>query len=162
MEVQPQHHVFTDPYAPNREEMKNDFINELEGYGLEVTKATRQRVLEFSWLPVCTVGYAVTRHGAEKLLYNLGVKAEGFGGPLDIEMANLAQNGIVRSYTVVPPLFAPFEYKGRKNSNTRPDEDIEGEMAKTMDWEGDGKSDNLRRSVRAALRERMTKRVNET
>lgn len=162
MEVYPQYHAYTDPYAPNREEMKASFIDELEGYGLNVTNLTRQRVIEFSWLPVCTVGYAITRRGAEKLLYNVGVKVEGFSQPVDIEMINLAQNGIARSYTVVPPLFTPFEYKGRKNSNTRPDGDIEGELAKTVDWEGDGQSDNLRKSVRVALRERMTRFLNAT
>lgn len=113
-----------------------------------MTNSTRRRVIAPSWYPVCTIAYAVTRRGAEKLLYHIG-GYNGIGSPVDLAMIDAVQNGKVKSYTVVPPLFNPFKTGGEKDS------DIDKEFNDGSYENGNtetGQSENLRQSVRAAMK----------
>jgi hypothetical protein len=145
-ENRPRHQTYKDPYAPNREELSGAFIVEMEGWGEEVTNSTRQRIIAPSWYPVCLVGYAVTRKGAQKLIYNSGLR--GFSAPIDLLVIDLIQKGILKSYTVIPPLFSPINPKGPSDS------DINEDNGEASDAQTPAKkSENLRKSGREALKE---------
>jgi GR25 family glycosyltransferase involved in LPS biosynthesis len=144
-EKRPRHQIYTDINAPNREELTDTFINEMEGWGAKVTDATRQRIIAPSWDPICLVGYAVTRKGAQKLLYETSIK--GIHVPVDLHMVGLVQDGILNAYTVIPPLISPMIV------NDKSDSDINGnakdESITEHVWER--RSENLKKSARAAL-----------
>jgi hypothetical protein len=144
----PRHQTYADRYAPNRGELAGSFIAEMENWGEEVTNSTRQRIIAPSWYPVCLVGYAVTRKGAQKLLYNSSLR--GFTAPVDLLVIDLIQKGILKSYTVIPPFISPTNPKGPSDS------DINDDNGETSDVPiSDKISENLRRSGREALKEKL-------
>jgi hypothetical protein len=122
--------------------MSGSFRGELEGWDVELRDDTRKRVLAPSWYPVCTIGYAVTRRGAQKLLYTVG-NGKGIGSAIDLTMSDRVQKGYLRAYTVVPPLVTPWK------SGTVADSDIDDLSTSTEElWTG---SENLMNSARRAL-----------
>lgn len=106
-----------------------------------MTETSRHRLIAPSWYPVCTIGYAVTRKGAEKLLYNLG-GYKGLGAPVDLGMISLIQKGILDSYTIIPPIVTRFRTGGPRDS------DIDEVSPNDSD---PGGSENLRMSAREVM-----------
>jgi hypothetical protein len=123
------------------------YRGELEGWGLSVTKDKRQRVIAPSWSPVCTIGYAVTRLGAQKLLYTVG-GVKGIGSAVDLTIADRIQKGMLKSYTVVPPLVTPWKMGSTRDSDI---DDLKEEAGKELPFG----SENLRNSARRALESRL-------
>lgn len=112
----PPHLLYHDPNAPTRENTGGSYIGELEGWGATVTESTRHRLIAPSWYPVSTIGYAVTKKGAQKLLYNLG-GYKGLSAPVDLAMIGLLQKGIVDSYTIIPPIITRYRTGGSRDSD---------------------------------------------
>lgn len=137
----PPHFLYHDPFAPSRNQTGGSYINELEGWGAKVTETSRHRLIAPSWYPVCTIGYAVTRKGAEKLLYNLG-GYKGLGAPVDLGMISLIQKGILDSYTIIPPIVTRFRTGGPRDS------DIDEVSPNDSD---PGGSENLQMSAREVM-----------
>lgn len=138
----PPHLLYHDPNAPTREQTGGAYIQELEGWGAKVTNTSRHRLIAPSWYPVATMGYAVTKKGAQKLLYNLG-GYEGLGSPVDLAMIDLIKRGIVDSYTIIPPIITRYRTGGARDS------DIDD--PKPGDAEVKPGSENLNMSARKAL-----------
>ncbi|KAG6021903.1 hypothetical protein E4U41_002365 [Claviceps citrina] len=140
------HETYSDPSAPNSNEMSGAYAQQLRGWGITVNENTRVRVLAPSWYSVCTVGYALTLQGARKLLYTVG-NGEGLRGPVDLAMISAIQNGQISALTVVPPFVTPW----RKGTNTDSDisEPTKEEQQKQPDPAG---SENLKTGGRKSLK----------
>ncbi|KAJ6788337.1 hypothetical protein PWT90_06329 [Aphanocladium album] len=141
-EKRPLSHAYEDVDAPDVTEMSFAYQKELEYWGASALKKSRVRVIAPSWYPVCTVGYAVTFSGAQKLLYMVGNEG-GVSAPVDLAMISRIQSGHLRSLTIVPPLITPWK------TGTVSDSDID-DLEKSKDELPRG-SENLRRSGRVAL-----------
>ncbi|KAH8807897.1 hypothetical protein F5884DRAFT_881435 [Xylogone sp. PMI_703] len=139
----PKHQTYDDPFAPNSQEMSGSYRNELEGWGVKLAPNTRMRVLAPSWYSVCTIGYAVTRQGAQKLLYTVG-NGEGLNSPIDLAMSDRIQKGYLRAYTVIPPLVTPWK------TGTVSDSDIDDLRESTEELKTG--SENLKNSAREAIK----------
>lgn len=59
---------------------------------------------------VCTFGYAVSRHGAKKLIDHLS----GSGQPLDIDYASFCNGGGLNCYAVTPEIIHHHRWTGKK------------------------------------------------
>ncbi|MCJ1469737.1 hypothetical protein MMC07_008378 [Pseudocyphellaria aurata] len=59
---------------------------------------------------VCTFGYAVSRHGAKKLIDHLS----GSGQPLDIDYAGFCNGGGLNCYAVAPEIIHHHRWTGKK------------------------------------------------
>lgn len=147
-ENRPPHLLYHDPFAPTRDQTGGSYVNELEGWGAKVTNTSRHRLVAPSWYPVSTIGYAVTKKGAQKLLYNLGYK--GFGSPIDLAMIDLIKKGVVDSYTIIPPIVTRFRTGGAKDSDI--------DEVKPEDAEAEPGSENLNMSARKAM-ERLSNKT---
>ncbi|KAF5860529.1 hypothetical protein ETB97_001429 [Aspergillus alliaceus] len=145
IDTRPPSFAYHDPHAPSRTELAPSFTGELEGWGLKVTGNTRHRLVAPSWYPVCTLGYAVTNRGAQKLLYNLG-GYRGIGSPVDLAIIDLIQNNVIKAYTIIPPLFTTYRTRTTKDSDI--DEDTYTRESAENIPVG---SENLRSSARKAL-----------
>lgn len=132
--------------------MADAFRRELEFWEAESLNKTRVRVIAPSWAPICTVGYAVTQRGAQKLLYTIGNEG-GVELALDLAMAKRIQSGHLRSLTVVPPLITPWKTGTNSDSDIKNLADIGVEYARG--------SENLRRSGRAALAATLGRRIEQ-
>ncbi|EJP61725.1 LPS glycosyltransferase [Beauveria bassiana ARSEF 2860] len=141
-EVRPVPHIYQDTNAPNSTEMSYAYQKELEYWGASSSEEARVRVIAPSWYPVCTVGYAVTLQGAQKLLYTVG-NEKGLNGPVDLAMISRIQSGHLKSFTVVPPLVTPWKTGTTSDSDIDDLNKAEGELPQG--------SDNLRLSGRKAL-----------
>ncbi|KFZ18104.1 hypothetical protein V501_01353 [Pseudogymnoascus sp. VKM F-4519 (FW-2642)] len=149
-ENRPNHQTYDDRFGPNRSEQSGSFVAELEGWGLTVTDETRQRVIAPSWYPVCTIGYAVTRLGAQKLLYTVG-GVKGIGSGVDLTMTDRIQKGYLNSYTVVPPLVTPWKTGSPRDSDI---DDLKAKQEKENKELPSG-SENLQNSARRAIERRL-------
>ncbi|OAA69243.1 Glycosyl transferase, family 25 [Akanthomyces lecanii RCEF 1005] len=141
-EVRPPSHIYEDANAPNSTEMAFAYRNELEYWGADTSNGRRVRAITPSWYPVCTIGYAVTLQGAQKLLHTIGNEGS-VGAPVDLAMIKGIQSGGLTSLTMVPPLFTPWK------TGTVSDSDIDN-LETTEDELPQG-SENLRHSARRAL-----------
>jgi hypothetical protein len=122
--------------------MSDSFRMELEGWGVDLANNTRIRVLAPSWYSVCTIGYALTNRGAQKLLYTIGNR-ETMGAPVDLAIIDKVQKGYLDALTVVPPLVTPWK------TGTVSDSDIDN-LAERKGELPSG-SENLQNSARKAL-----------
>ncbi|QPG98446.1 hypothetical protein C2857_007617 [Epichloe festucae Fl1] len=138
----PQHEVYDDPSAPNKNEMSGAYSSELSDWGVHLTDETRVRVLAPTWYSVCTVGYAVTLQGAKRLLYTVG-NGKGLQGPVDLAIMSAIQNNLLSSLTLVPPPVVPWK------TGTVSDSDID-DLTDTADKTPKG-SESLRNSGKKAL-----------
>ncbi|EFY94578.1 glycosyl transferase family 25-like protein [Metarhizium robertsii] len=141
-ENRPKHQVYNDRFSPNSAEMTSSFRKELEDWGVDLANNTRVRVLAPSWYSVCTIGYALTNRGAQKLLYTIGNR-ESMGAPIDLAMIDKVQKGYLDALTIIPPLVTPWK-TGRVS-----DSDIDN-LAERKGELPSG-SENLQNSARKAL-----------
>ncbi|KAG5954880.1 hypothetical protein E4U13_005542 [Claviceps humidiphila] len=139
------HETYEDPSAPNSNEMSGAYAQQLRDWGISVNEDTHIRALAPSWYSVCTIGYAVTLHGARKLLYTVG-NGEGLAGPVDLAMINAVQKGQISALTVVPPFVVPWK-KGTATDSDINEPPKEGEEHKQ---EPSG-SENMKKSGRKTM-----------
>ncbi|KAH7128331.1 hypothetical protein B0J11DRAFT_566962 [Dendryphion nanum] len=140
------HQVYSDPHSPplsaidtwTREEM-TQIYNLTESAGIRLVAATYQ--------PICLMGYAVSRMGAMRLLYNIG-GWHPLNGPVDNEIADRTGKGLLSGYTINPPLFSAWRVGGSQDS----DNDA-GMNGKAVSNKGniDGHSPAMLNSVRKSL-----------
>ncbi|KAK9242965.1 hypothetical protein V1506DRAFT_463847 [Lipomyces tetrasporus] len=138
--------VYDDPNVPSRKDTQEVFLKQMEDLGVAGDDVGKKRLLSPAYGPACTMGYAVTRRGAQRLLLNLSYM--GLRGPVDNDMAWTLQDGKIRGYTVTPPLFTAWRVGGQKDSdNVTPDQNqpIVGKGNKG------GTSRNLKSSARIAM-----------
>jgi GR25 family glycosyltransferase involved in LPS biosynthesis len=82
-------------------------------------ESTPRRVVVKAKNPVCTHGYALTQHGARKLLLELN---EWMPFPVDITMIHYISEGRFKAYSVLPPMLVQW----RNTKDPRKNSDIEG------------------------------------
>ena len=70
-------------------ELNDEFKFEL---GLRDAEEGRYRTLSKAYFPVCTTGYAVTRRGAQRLLFLVGLR--GPQGPVDLDLGGRTAEGM--------------------------------------------------------------------
>ncbi|KAK9385117.1 hypothetical protein V1515DRAFT_297219 [Lipomyces mesembrius] len=138
--------IYDDPNVPSRKDTQKVFLDQMESLGVKGDDVGKNRLLSPAYGPACTMGYAITRRGAQRLLLNLSYL--GLRGPVDNDMAWTLQDGKVRGYTVTPPLFAAWRVGGQKDSdNYTPNSN----QAMAESGNRAGSSKNLKSSARVAM-----------
>ncbi|KAI5820848.1 LPS glycosyltransferase [Pyronema omphalodes] len=135
---------YDDPMAPNRSEMREydrkyfDEHRELGG----TYKDSGERVIQEAYQPVCTMAYAVTKRGAQQLLYHIGYRQ--LDGPVDLAMAWATSAGKIKGWVVWPPLITAWRLGGPKDS------DIQKSSSQSK-GNDDGHSDGIKKSARKEM-----------
>ncbi|KAJ5256848.1 hypothetical protein N7478_012952 [Penicillium angulare] len=141
----PPYHIYQDPNAPEHEKPGRSYMLELEVWGVNTTEQPNVRVVAPSLYSVGALGYAVTRRAAQILLYNLG-GYRGLQSPVDLDMISMVQQGILKAYTVIPPLITPFWVGGAKDGDINEEKYTEERSENRVLG-----SENLKNSARLAL-----------
>ncbi|KAK9465387.1 hypothetical protein V1512DRAFT_242100 [Lipomyces arxii] len=110
----------------------------------------RQRIITPTWEPVCTMGYAITRVGAMRLLTNLSYL--GLHAAVDTEIGNHMKAGNLRGYTVTPPIFNAWRVSGWKDTDIQVHRQYYKSVGKGNKR---GKSMNLKESARIKMLEAL-------
>ena len=105
--------AWEDEYAPAR----GQYVYLVPG-----AKSQRIRVLQPTYVVVCTQAYVVSLAGAQRLLYHVGGPGGTLYEPIDLVMMNLFRSGKLKGYTAVPSIFGQW-----KNGDFR-DTDIQGDQ----------------------------------
>ncbi|KAK9327870.1 hypothetical protein V1520DRAFT_347566 [Lipomyces starkeyi] len=138
--------IYDDPNVPSRKDTQKVFLDQMESLGVEGDDVGKKRLLSPAYGPACTMGYAISRKGAQRLLLNLSYL--GLRGPVDNDMAWTLQDGKIRGYTVTPPLFAAWRVGGQKDSDNYTPNPNE---AMAENGNRAGLSQNLKSSARVAM-----------
>ncbi|KAJ8098166.1 hypothetical protein POJ06DRAFT_258710 [Lipomyces tetrasporus] len=139
-------HLYNDPHAPSREDTWFHFIGQMESLGIRGSDFGKMRAITPSWNPVCTMGYAITRKGAERLI--LDISYRGITAPVDIDIIRKLQQGIIRGYTITPPLFSAWRVDGAKDSDNQ---GLENNQTEVGAGNRNGYSTSLKTSARKQL-----------
>ncbi|KAK9482271.1 hypothetical protein V1527DRAFT_492891 [Lipomyces starkeyi] len=138
--------IYDDPNVPSRKDTQKSFLDQMESLGVNGDDVGKKRLLSPAYGPACTMGYAITRKGAQRLLLNLSYL--GLRGPVDNDMAWTLQDGKIRGYTVTPPLFTAWRVGGQKDSDNYTPNPNE---AMAENGNRAGLSQNLKSSARVAM-----------
>ncbi|KAK9243185.1 hypothetical protein V1506DRAFT_545182 [Lipomyces tetrasporus] len=149
--------VFTDPDAPQRAITHEHFVGMLQSLGVYGKAIGKSRAISPSFGPVCTLAYAITRRGAQRLLLNFSYL--GLSRAVDVDMLTKLQTGAIRGYTITPPPFSQFQLNNEKDSDTKVQltpEELEKQKKEKEKEEKDignlaGTSLNIRNSARHAM-----------
>ena len=135
---------YDDPWGPTRDQLsdydRKYFDKSVAGGPY---KDSGERVIQRAHKPVCTMGYAVTKHAARKLLYNVGYR--GLDGPVDLAMFSLHEKGILKGWVTWPALFNPWRVGGYHDS------DIQSHPNGADKGNEGGASKKIKDSVRKAI-----------
>lgn len=112
---------------------------------LPLSSSNRIRVLLPTYAPICTTGYAVTKMGAMRLLYNVGGPGGALEMPVDMLMAEKFKAGLLKGYTTVPSLMAQWKW------GTWRDTDVQGEPE-------EGSTKGTSEDIVGSVREEIAKR----
>ena len=134
--------VWPDAYAP----ATDDFSQYSPGSG-------RLRLLGPSEGMSCTNGYAVTREGAMRLLYNIGGPGHVLDRPVDILISHQLSEGILKGFHVLPSAVGQW----KKGADWR-DTDVQFPSQEEIEAMKEGSGDEIIRSVRAELDQVLSKR----
>ncbi|KAK9234924.1 hypothetical protein V1525DRAFT_428189 [Lipomyces kononenkoae] len=140
--------AYDDPNVPSRKDTEVPFLNQMASLGIEGDDVGKKRLLSPAYGPACTMGYAITRRGAQRLLLHLSYMR--LRGPVDLDIMWNLQDGNIRGYTVTPPLFAAWRVGGQKDSDNKP--------APNMTISGNGNKGGWSRNIKTSARLAM---VNE-
>ncbi|KAK9233855.1 hypothetical protein V1525DRAFT_415029 [Lipomyces kononenkoae] len=139
-------HIYADPHVPSRQDTFFHFIGQMESLGIKDRNFGMMRAIAPSWNPVCTMGYAITRRGAERLI--LDISYRGITGPVDIDIIRKLQQGIIRGYTITPPLLSAWRVDGAKDSDNQA---LEKDQTKLGTGNLNGYSTSLKMSARKEM-----------
>ncbi|KAK9485135.1 hypothetical protein V1527DRAFT_467620 [Lipomyces starkeyi] len=89
----------------------------LKDYGLTDAEFGKKRVLAPSYWTLKTTAYAITRQGAQRLLFLLSYAGNLKHGDIDQDITRLFEEGKLRGYTLTPPAFSQFKVGGTKDSD---------------------------------------------
>ncbi|KAK9242255.1 hypothetical protein V1506DRAFT_548168 [Lipomyces tetrasporus] len=138
--------IWDDPDVPEKEELvkSTKLLDALYDFGLTDDEIGKKRVLAPAYLTMSTTAYAITRKGAQRLLYTLSYI--GLRGDVDQEIMRLFKEGQLRGYTLSPPAFSQFKVGGSKDSDNE-------ERGKTLDGHGNVNGHNI--NIKGSAREWM-------
>ncbi|KAK9366984.1 hypothetical protein V1509DRAFT_627878 [Lipomyces kononenkoae] len=89
----------------------------LRNFGLTEEEMGKKRVLSPSYYTLKTTAYAITRLGAQRLLFLLSYVGNLKHGDIDQDITRLFAEGKLRGYTLTPPAFSQFKVGGTKDSD---------------------------------------------
>ncbi|QDS73103.1 hypothetical protein FKW77_000707 [Venturia effusa] len=118
--------VVKDAYMAQRDKLRDSYLNALDHFGT-----------------LCTTGYAVSKKGAARLLYNIGWK--DFAFPIDNELSWKIEKGIIRGITTSPPIFNMYKTHSSRDS------DINNTTKNEQASNADGSTADIRNSARMAM-----------
>jgi len=111
------HRIYKDANVPEKEFQGGFYVTLLEQFQ---AKPSGERLIMKLAHPVCTFGYAITRVGAMRILYHLGMFP--LVGPLDVHYGTLQMAGKLKGYSVVPPFLSEWKSgDGTRDSEISPD-----------------------------------------
>ncbi|KAJ8097689.1 hypothetical protein POJ06DRAFT_259742 [Lipomyces tetrasporus] len=139
-------HIYEDPNVPSRRDTFSHFVGQLESHGIRGRNVGKMRAIAPSWSPVCTMGYAISRKGAERLILDLSYR--GITAAIDIDIIRKLQQGIIRGYTVTPPLFSAWRVDGAKDSDNQ---GLENDQTALGSGNRRGYSHSLKKSARKEM-----------
>lgn len=114
--------VWTDPYVP-------------EG---------NKRILGLSRGWACTHGYAVTREGAMRLLYNIGGPGRGLDQPMDLLLFDQMRRGLLKSFVATPNIISQWKVADWRDTDIQP--------ASEQQFGRKGSESSIIRSVREEIK----------
>ena len=129
--------VWPDPYAPETD----DFAKYSPGSG-------RLRLIGPSLGTACTHGYAVTREGAMRLLYNIGGPGHVLDAPVDLLIAYQLSEGLFKGFHVLPNVVGQW----KKGADWR-DTDVQFPSKEEVASMKKGSGDEIIQSARAEIEE---------
>ncbi|KAK9372542.1 uncharacterized protein V1513DRAFT_452020 [Lipomyces chichibuensis] len=141
-------HIYEDPNVPSRQDTFDHFVGQLQSLGIHGRNLGKMRAIAPAWSPVCTMGYAITRKGAERLILDLSYR--GITAAIDIDIIRKLQQGIIRGYSITPPLFSAWRVDGAKDSDNQGLENDQTEL-------GAGNSRGYSHSMKTSARREMVK-----
>ncbi|KAK9367932.1 hypothetical protein V1509DRAFT_624833 [Lipomyces kononenkoae] len=141
-------HIYEDPNMPSRHETFDHFVGQLQSLGIHGRNLGKMRAIAPAWSPVCTMGYAITRQGAERLILDLSYR--GITAAIDIDIIRKLQQGIIRGYSITPPLFSAWRVDGAKDSDNQ---GLENDQTKL----GSGNRNGYSHSMKTSARKQMAK-----
>jgi GR25 family glycosyltransferase involved in LPS biosynthesis len=135
--------VYDDPYAPADEDLRPYDRNYFKQLNIDYpTSGSGMRAIHHARRPTCTYGYAVSKKGAERLLYNVGYR--GLSAPVDLVIGGSVMAGRLTGMMVWPPVFTYWRVGGSKDS------DISGTPG-TDKGNLQGRTFSLKNSARKAM-----------
>lgn len=143
------HFTYTDPLSPPVSQHAENIVNEMTNIWNYSSSDSAFRIVSPTYDPLCTMGYAVSRIGAMRMLYQIG-GWRGFGGGVDNEISWRTQDGKLRGWTLTPPIFTAWRTGGSRDSDNDMGIDSQGlgEKGNMGGW-----SDGIVRSARRAMAE---------
>ncbi|KAK9491656.1 hypothetical protein V1508DRAFT_421210 [Lipomyces doorenjongii] len=141
-------HIYEDPNVPSRHDTFDHFVGQLQSLGIHGRNLGKMRAIAPAWSPVCTMGYAITRKGAERLILDLSYR--GITAAIDIDIIRKLQQGIIRGYSITPPLFSAWRVDGAKDSDNQGLEKDQSEL-------GAGNRRGYSHSMKTSARKEMVK-----
>lgn len=100
---------------------------------LPSARSARVRVLRPTWSVFCTQGYALTKSGAMRLLYNVGGPGGVLDMPVDMVMAEKFRAGLLRGWVALPSVMAQWKWGDWR------DTDVQDEPKEEEEEGGEGK-----------------------
>ncbi|KAK9385363.1 hypothetical protein V1515DRAFT_608417 [Lipomyces mesembrius] len=140
--------IWDDPDVPDRSRLnKGRYSNQeaLHNFGLTDEEIGKKRVLAPAYWTMHTTGYAITRRGAQRLLFQMSYVGD-MHGDVDVEITRLFREGKLRGYSLTPPAFSQFKVGGTKDSDNI-------KLGKTTDGKGNlhGSNNNIKGSARQIM-----------
>ena len=93
---------WVDPYAPESDDLSQRYLPH--------AGSKRVRVVGPAKGIACTQGYAVTREGAMRLLYNVGGVGHDLDNPVDLLMGVQMMKGLLNGFVTVPSIMSQWKY----------------------------------------------------
>ncbi|ORY16391.1 hypothetical protein BCR34DRAFT_597681 [Clohesyomyces aquaticus] len=150
------HWTYEDPNGPDLDSL-HDWSKKEMTQVWNVTSDNRSgnqmRVTSATYGPLCTMGYAVSRMGAMRMLYNIG-GWKGLGSPVDLEIQYKTNDGLLSGYTMTPPAFTVWRLGGNKDSDNDPNIEKNNNAGTGNE---NGESKGIKHSVRKHLSEVLEK-----
>ncbi|KAK9328764.1 hypothetical protein V1520DRAFT_345139 [Lipomyces starkeyi] len=109
--------VWDDPDVPDVNHLTKTTIEALKSFGLANVEIGKKRVLAPAYRTECNTAYAITRQGAQRLLFTMSYI--GLHGAVDEDMTRLFREGRLKGYTITPPVFSQFRVGGAKDTDNK-------------------------------------------
>ncbi|KAI5779230.1 hypothetical protein EDC01DRAFT_633925 [Geopyxis carbonaria] len=131
--------LYDDPHAPRKDQTRyRDSEYFMKFFNVTYPVQGGKRIISHAGSPACTMGYAVTKKGAQKLLFHIG--HSGLYSPIDLTMGGLHRKGKLWGYEVHPQIVTEWHTGSVRDSDISDRGSVEG-----------GPGVNMRNSARKAM-----------
>ncbi|KAK9344635.1 hypothetical protein V1522DRAFT_452986 [Lipomyces starkeyi] len=110
--------IWDDPDVPDARHLTQKTLQALKEFGLTDAEIGTKRVLVPAYRTECNTAYAITRQGAQRLLFAMSYA--GLHGVVDEDMVRLFREGRIKGYSITPPVFSQFRVGGAKDTDNKP------------------------------------------